>query len=650
VDAVTTRIGRARPEAQELAAIWSVLTTETPSGGVDLAVRALPIEIDPDLAQRALRSGGLVDGSGNLIPLVKAAILTDLTARRRAALHDRLAGALADDDPIAAARHLLAGQGELPAAPQILARAALRLASSQPQEAETFIARAQQLGLPPPEAALLHALSAFHLGSPDALIHLEQARSGEGGSVDDRASLLGFGIDLRDLRFEAASQRPIGGELAQPLLSIAKGLGGQVAAPEPQPNRTPIGQMVAAMATGLAALAEGNAGEALGELSTAADDFDRLRPTAPFGITPHSLGSLAALTVGDLTAVEIFTEQALNHASGGPGEDLTHKLIRAYGQLVDGQYGDALAILRDRAALGADGGGEPDRAGTGFDSPEAVGSGPRSSGLLAQRDRLLLAALEASIARRSGDTGRLRAAWKRAEDALIRPSVSWLLNDFFVELLAAGARLGDTRRVEPVLEELVAQGLSLPGSGPGPVGAHWLRLQCALASEDSETVIDAAEQLAGLDPSDDRSRARVAAAGIWVQVMAAEATEEAVVEVAERLSAVGDGWEASRLLGQAALDEEDPRAARRMLELARTSATEHVDESSGEGLSALGLSEREAEVALLVAEGRTHKEIGAQLFISPKTVEHHVAKIRQKLGAGSRAELLAIIRDAAETH
>jgi DNA-binding CsgD family transcriptional regulator len=87
-----------------------------------------------------------------------------------------------------------------------------------------------------------------------------------------------------------------------------------------------------------------------------------------------------------------------------------------------------------------------------------------------------------------------------------------------------------------------------------------------------------------------------------------------------------------------------------MLELARTSATEHVDESSGEGLSALGLSEREAEVALLVAEGRTHKEIGAQLFISPKTVEHHVAKIRQKLGAGSRAELLAIIRDAAETH
>ena len=44
-------------------------------------------------------------------------------------------------------------------------------------------------------------------------------------------------------------------------------------------------------------------------------------------------------------------------------------------------------------------------------------------------------------------------------------------------------------------------------------------------------------------------------------------------------------------------------------------------------------------------DGRTHREIGAQLFISAKTVEHHVARIRQKLGAGSKAELLAAIRE-----
>nr|WP_255426899.1 LuxR C-terminal-related transcriptional regulator [Pseudonocardia sp. C8] len=56
------------------------------------------------------------------------------------------------------------------------------------------------------------------------------------------------------------------------------------------------------------------------------------------------------------------------------------------------------------------------------------------------------------------------------------------------------------------------------------------------------------------------------------------------------------------------------------------------------------LSEREREVAELVVQGRTQKEIGEALFISAKTVEHHVARIRQRLGAGSRSELLDQLR------
>jgi len=50
-------------------------------------------------------------------------------------------------------------------------------------------------------------------------------------------------------------------------------------------------------------------------------------------------------------------------------------------------------------------------------------------------------------------------------------------------------------------------------------------------------------------------------------------------------------------------------------------------------------------VARLVLAGSTHREIGAQLYIAPKTVEHHVARIRSKLGAGTRAELLAMLRE-----
>ncbi|NMH82416.1 helix-turn-helix transcriptional regulator, partial [Pseudonocardia xinjiangensis] len=56
------------------------------------------------------------------------------------------------------------------------------------------------------------------------------------------------------------------------------------------------------------------------------------------------------------------------------------------------------------------------------------------------------------------------------------------------------------------------------------------------------------------------------------------------------------------------------------------------------------LSGREREVAALVLEGLTYKEIGEQLFISAKTVEHHVARMRQRLGSSSRGELFAHLR------
>jgi DNA-binding CsgD family transcriptional regulator len=64
----------------------------------------------------------------------------------------------------------------------------------------------------------------------------------------------------------------------------------------------------------------------------------------------------------------------------------------------------------------------------------------------------------------------------------------------------------------------------------------------------------------------------------------------------------------------------------------------------GRGVTASALSDRELDVARLVVDGLTYKEIGGQLYISPKTVEHHVAKIRQKLGATTRAEMLAALK------
>ncbi|MBO0847759.1 MAG: helix-turn-helix transcriptional regulator, partial [Nocardioides sp.] len=105
-------------------------------------------------------------------------------------------------------------------------------------------------------------------------------------------------------------------------------------------------------------------------------------------------------------------------------------------------------------------------------------------------------------------------------------------------------------------------------------------------------------------------------------------------------------WEASRLAGQAAIRTADAPLARRLLELARdlSSAEVATPDATADGKPA-GLSEREVEVARLVLAGATYREIGARLFISPKTVEHHIARIRTKVGATTRAEFVAALRE-----
>jgi predicted ATPase/DNA-binding CsgD family transcriptional regulator len=55
------------------------------------------------------------------------------------------------------------------------------------------------------------------------------------------------------------------------------------------------------------------------------------------------------------------------------------------------------------------------------------------------------------------------------------------------------------------------------------------------------------------------------------------------------------------------------------------------------------LGKREAEVARLVADGLTNKQIGTRLFISERTVDSHVRSILNKLGFSSRAQIAAWI-------
>jgi DNA-binding CsgD family transcriptional regulator len=144
-----------------------------------------------------------------------------------------------------------------------------------------------------------------------------------------------------------------------------------------------------------------------------------------------------------------------------------------------------------------------------------------------------------------------------------------------------------------------------------------------------------------------------------------EAAEAASVarRAAERAAAIPDEELAARLLAGRALVAAGERDAG-VAELqhvadaaARAGAATHRDAAArelrraGERVAAGarrasgrdGLTERERDVAELVARGRTNREVAQALFLSEKTVENHLSRVYAKLGLRSRAELIAAL-------
>jgi two-component system response regulator DevR len=81
----------------------------------------------------------------------------------------------------------------------------------------------------------------------------------------------------------------------------------------------------------------------------------------------------------------------------------------------------------------------------------------------------------------------------------------------------------------------------------------------------------------------------------------------------------------------------DPAVTERVLERVRRIATGQVDDE----LSVLTSQER--KILMLVAEGKTNKEIAAEVFLSDKTVKNYVSSILSKLNLERRAQAAAFI-------
>jgi DNA-binding NarL/FixJ family response regulator len=612
------------------------------SAGADLddELLAATTDLAPDRlgeAVDALRSAGLVTAAGDAVPVVAAAVneMTPVADRRR--FHARLAAALAERGAPATrtGEHLAAAgaQGATVAAAYVAAGDATL--AEAPELAAAWYERALAAGTPATAIAARRAEAAALGGDPVAALRLADAVVGDPAAEDRRRALAvvaallpGRGFWRRSAaRFAELAASPAGdrNDAAWPLLSTI----GAVATGGPLDGEGPAATVADASAPGLevealrltcgalvsSASASGG-GRPLVPILEAAELLESAHTSLVLPTSPHAVGATVALALCELATAEHLLARARDHDVGGATLRHHHRLGLGWVAVRSGRWSAAQAALDEvRGAT------------------------------LAPREILVAAAIEAGLARRSGDLARLGDAWSRAEDVLVRHPADLFSLEIVGELAIGASRLGLWDRVAPKARELgdVVRSLGEPPLWLLPL--RWIGLQVALATDDREAAIRRAAEVEATKPVHPRLGALAEAARTWVAILGGTAEPKTVAAAAAGLQGLGLTWEASRLTGQAAIRSADPSVTRALLEQARDlkaalPTAEVSDASTGVSV----LSEREQMVAQYIVDGLTHKEIGAQLYISPKTVEHHVAKIRQKMGASTRAEMLAALR------
>ncbi|MGO2684222.1 LuxR C-terminal-related transcriptional regulator [Microbacterium sp.] len=364
---------------------------------------------------------------------------------------------------------------------------------------------------------------------------------------------------------------------------------------------------------------------ALADLVRASEMYTTSRTPAGIPELPAVIAAVVALNLGGLTTARSIIDEAIAGEQGGSWARSRLLLWRAW---------IAVQLARPTEAREALMAAMPTR------SP---------------RDALLAHAVHVAIARRYEDAAGLETAWLQARASLLRVDIDLFLLHPLAELISSASRVGDTDRIRPQFQRALAIVERLGDPALWAAHLRWAGIQNGILQNSPESLRPHAKALVAAS-ANSRVAATMAKAGrVWTAVLGGTVDADAVEKAARDLASVGLVWDGARLAGHGAARSEDRKVSSRLLACARelhpldgsrrAMATGRADTATAESTPPSDiLSERELEVARLVVEGKTYAEIGETIFISPRTAEHHIAHIRRRLGANSRSEVIAKLR------
>jgi DNA-binding CsgD family transcriptional regulator/tetratricopeptide (TPR) repeat protein len=660
---IRTRLARLGGPSIEVARAVAVLE---PNGAPRLVAQLSGLSpADVAEAGEGLITARLFEDASSLAfvhPLVRDAVLTDISEPRRAAMHARAAHLLHEDglEVDAVAAHLLLAEpvADVWAVAQLRSAAAAALGRGAADAAVRYLRRA--LREPPARAERLAVsrelgVALLQANDPEGIEVLRTVRAAT-VEVELRAAItneLASSLNLRNGNEEAAgliedslSELPDpDGELGLMLRAwlLIQAVWGLERVPEvaippqsPSPETLP-GRMVLQGMAPLYALGFGSMEQARRAAESAISKPEALFADAMAGFPPQ--GALVSMALadrgGEVSAIYDFAIEGSRRRGVLPGVGGGHG-VRAFAHLIDGDLREAQAdseiavdVLRR----------------FGLVSPIAFWSAIAMRVLLRRGERVaaerLLDELWAGRERVAGcpgavllsTRGELRAAAGRHAEArndflAAAERITWLpfanpeAFPWRIGLARCEAALGNDDDAQRIAAEAV--GLAREAGGVRGIGIT-LREQGVVTggTEGLDLLSEAAEVLGG-------TRARLQHAEALLEHGAALRRANFRKEAREPLR---EALELAHRCGAVPLEE------RARAELAATGARPRKAVFTG----VESLTPSELRVARMAAEGMTNREIAQSLTVTAKTVETHLRHVYQKLDVAKRTELSGVL-------